>query len=291
MLARLGRVVGFSFIHAEKWYHGSAEVLAPRPGHRIHHKPKNTKCDSMNDVAWVDWSNCWALSFGTKKKLFGSHRIDNGGFCHQLNQDQVAKRRNNADHEPVFDHSPDQPAFEDLINDVDGKVVIDFSLGDGSFCHAAVKAKIPFLGVCLSATHLDLLHARLEAQLMQPQLEGKMIGYYDANLAIALAQVQGVVRKKSSSTLEVGEDISKKAKAEKGKGKANSVKGVGKKAAKTKAKKSAGDDVDDGDEASTLRELPKEMQVDAIATDDKQEQEEDEEEVEEEEEEEEAEEE
>ena len=254
----------------------SAELLAPRFGQRIHHKPKNTKCGSMNDVAWIDWSNCWVLTLGMKKKLFRSDRIDNGGRTHQLDQDQVvAKRRNDVDHEPVFYHSPDQSVFDDFINDVDGKVVIDFSLGDGKFCQAAVKGKILFLGICLSITHRDLLHARLEAQSMQWQLEGKMIGYYDASFAIALAQVQGVVRKKRISTLEVGGDIAKKAKAATGKGKAKTAK------SKAKTNKSARGDGDGGDEASNLRQLLKDMQVDAIAIDDKHEQEEDEEEEEE----------
>lgn len=154
---------------------------------RKHFRGSN-KGDALGPVSVPDWAQAWALSFGTKKVLYGPNRVAVGGKSDEgvddddeeeedlaedaadrsdlippaLQQTTARKTRDDESMEPVFYQSMFSPTFyAELIHSYNLKLIIHLTAGDGSCADACMEAKIGYVGVVFSDEHLNCLTEHL----------------------------------------------------------------------------------------------------------------------------------
>ena len=154
---------------------------------RKHFRGSN-KGDALGPVSVPDWAKAWALSFGTKKVLYGPNRVAVGGKSDEgvddedeeaeedfaedaadrdlippaLQQTTARKTRDDESIEPVFYQSMFSPTFyAELIHSYNLKLIIHLTAGDGNCADACMEAKIGYVGVVFSDEHLNCLTEHL----------------------------------------------------------------------------------------------------------------------------------
>lgn len=161
---------------------------------RKHFKGSN-KGDAIGPINVPDWSTSWALSFECKKELYGPNRVAVGGKGDDDAMDEgddegvdevdecddaadrdlippavqslpagaaSRKSRDDSSMEPVFYHSMFSPGFySELIHSYNLKLIIHLTAGDGKCADACMEAKIGYVGVVFTDTHLNKLTERL----------------------------------------------------------------------------------------------------------------------------------
>ena len=96
--------------------------------------------------------------------------------------------RSDSNTEPTCFHSWSVELYSDLIHLFHLKAVVDATPGQGLCALAALQAGVPYLGICLTNKHRDLLQQQvMKLAFLEMRREGSPI--YDAMLAKALHPV------------------------------------------------------------------------------------------------------
>ena len=99
----------------------------------------------------------------------------------------ATKRRTDDTRELAFFHALPSTFWEEVLYDYQIGAVIDVAAGDGSLALAALRARIPYTGVCLTEEHKSKLLSRLKDLLCAGAVRAGD-KWYDPTLAKALVQ-------------------------------------------------------------------------------------------------------
>lgn len=99
----------------------------------------------------------------------------------------ATKRRTDDTRELAFFHALPSIFWEEVLYDYQIGAVIDVAAGDGSLALAALRARIPYTGVCLTEEHKSKLLSRLKDLLCAGAVRAGD-KWYDPTLAKALVQ-------------------------------------------------------------------------------------------------------
>jgi hypothetical protein len=138
--------------------------------------------DTIGPVSLENLSRSWTMAFGAKTKMYGPFRVAVGGPTAEsddgeddneilggddMDQDQeddgksVPTKVSDNDLVPVFYNSLPIAFYDDLIHSLGLVAVLDLTAGPGCFAMAAIKAGIPYCGVCFTEEHVRQLYSRL----------------------------------------------------------------------------------------------------------------------------------
>ena len=102
----------------------------------------------------------------------------------------VAHARGDTNIEPVFMHSLSHKFHEELIHSYCIHALVDGTPGGGAAAFAAITKRIPYLGLCLSDAHKDLLTQRL-LHLVFKEMEREGSVLYEPGMAAKAVVVAG----------------------------------------------------------------------------------------------------
>jgi len=124
---------------------------------RGHSKYKGTnRGDAFGFVDIPPITDAWTLNFEAKKTIYGSTLVTTG----TVDKDPRSHIRGDLP-EPVFFNGWPAPFYENMFTVVSACAVIDCTAGPGDAAKAAMMAKLPFVGICLTAEHVTALTRHL----------------------------------------------------------------------------------------------------------------------------------
>ena len=117
----------------------------------------------IGPVHLIPDSEAWTKTFKEKKVLYGkANRIAPGGRTPGIDPETAKKIvRKDTDLEPVFHFCLPWQFFFDVFKGLSARTITALCVGDGSAAMAAMVLGKPFMGMCLSETHRDMLNTRL----------------------------------------------------------------------------------------------------------------------------------
>lgn len=118
----------------------------------------------IGPLAMAPVESLWHLTVKEKVEAYGPFIAPAGGK-QQGPPDTHVKMRNDAEKEPVCWHSSSVLLYDSLIHDYKPKAIIDLTCTDGLLALAALKAKIPYTGLCPTTTHATLLRENLVSKV------------------------------------------------------------------------------------------------------------------------------
>ncbi len=126
--------------------------------------------NKLGDIVSPNFGLLWQETCAVKHEIHGAKRQAVGGKTHgeEDGPGRGAKRKTAETVEPVFWHARPQKFWEELISSYKIAGVIDFSAADGVLALVSAKARIPYLGICLTKAH----HTRLRTQLIMQVIKG-----------------------------------------------------------------------------------------------------------------------
>ena len=141
----------------------------------------------LSPVSLLPYSSSWTLTLKQKKELYGPLRVPVGGAT-----DGEIFDRADGDMEPASWHLSAPELYQELFqSETMADAVLDFTPFDVATWQA-FKSQLPYIGVCFTEAHRDLLFERLSAlavhEMRQP---GSFL--YDPILAEALKCTSSVV--------------------------------------------------------------------------------------------------
>jgi hypothetical protein len=165
-------------------------------------------------VPVVPKSELWNLTWAEKKQVFSPLWIIRAGGRPPEDPwerddgeevpEESSSKRTDSTVEPVFFHSTSPVSlWEEVIHSYGINAVLDLTPGEGLAAVAALKAKVPYTGVCFTLHHVAALKEHLyEVAQRAATREGDSL--YDPELTTAL---QGKVKKRS---LDLGDKTPRK---------------------------------------------------------------------------------
>ncbi|CAE7861416.1 unnamed protein product [Symbiodinium necroappetens] len=159
LIARLERFKSTAQLNQLETVHvvtSSSAAKQKRRNRRAAHMKDDTSSGNMLSRMPLPEST-WVETCGTKKKLFGSQmRIAVGGQT-----DGEALNTKDGDYEPVFWHSASPLVLEELFRSESwADAVIDWTPTDVT-AKKTIDLGIPYVGICYTETHKELLLTRL----------------------------------------------------------------------------------------------------------------------------------
>ena len=135
-------------------------------------------------------SSVWRVPFKVKEIMGPDNLPLPGGTCGKAN-DEASGRPRQTDLTPVFFHEgPEILAFE-LAHFVNPAAIVDLTPGSGHFAVYALRTRIPYTGVCLTAAHKDLLFKRLISRALSGMTDSTDQAMYDPSLATSVQNLGG----------------------------------------------------------------------------------------------------
>jgi len=114
--------------------------------------------DAVGAMCWHPWNKSWAEKSAVKKQILGPNRVDVGG----AGPENVPPMPTNTEgNEVVLWHCMSEDYYVMLLEDWPIAGTIDLSPGQGLNALAHLRSRIPYLGVCFTPKHVDLLYERL----------------------------------------------------------------------------------------------------------------------------------
>lgn len=150
---------------------------------RLHWQGCTTAGNVLSNAPLCNLNSGWCLTFKQKKDLYDTMRMPVGGAS---DGGQVPERNENAV-EPTSWHMTSKPVWTELLrSETSATAVLDWCPMD-VLPWTCIELGIPYVGICFSKTHVELLYERL-GQLMFQKMreEGK---FYRADLANLLKQL------------------------------------------------------------------------------------------------------
>jgi hypothetical protein len=200
---------------------------------------KSNRSDSIGAMSWQPWQGSWQLAPSDKKILLGSNRVDVGGPSGLT----VPAPPNTAGKEIVFFHCMTDDWYNLLLEDYPIDATIDTSPGHGGNALAHIRARKPYLGICMTTKHCELLLDRLVSLTFGKMLDEADTVMYDPQLAtlVQKANPKATKPKPPKAPKKVDDDDKTAKKAKNAKAKADET-DPAKVAKKTKPAKDKGKD-------------------------------------------------
>ena len=171
LTSRLSLVRGHQTIHqTEKMHLVTSEPIRVAKKPRLHFDGSN-KGEIIAPVVAVDWNDerVWTATYEAKKTIYGrSNRHAIGGNTPGAEAGESSyrgRKREKDDLEPVCFHSHPYVVDEEILHDYPIKAIMHLTPGDGSMALAAIRKRIPFVGVCWTEEHKSGLTTHLEKQI------------------------------------------------------------------------------------------------------------------------------
>ncbi len=154
----------------------------------------------IGTVEFERWETCWTLRFKEKKRLFGDFHVAVGGAgdaepvddqpeiqVADIDEEEVVEDklpgteqlvvkpgrlnraviREDSNIEPVFMHALGSKVYEELLHSFSIQAMVDGTPGPGNCALACIKRRVPYIGLCLSDGHADLLLHQLQYLVFQ----------------------------------------------------------------------------------------------------------------------------
>ncbi len=125
--------------------------------------------NKLGDIVSPNFGLLWQETCAVKHEIHGARRQAVGGKTQgeEEGPGRGAKRKTAETVEPVFWHARPQKFWEELINSYKIAAVIDFSASDGVLALVSAKARIPYLGICLTKANQVRVRTQLIMQVMK----------------------------------------------------------------------------------------------------------------------------
>lgn len=165
LVARMDRDKGALLDLAERLLLFSRQPLSVEARPRLHFSALgNTRGNTLGPIRLPDWTNkdeTWTATVALKDKIFEGAKFGVGGICDQGPVDTPVVRQK-ADTEPVFWHARTPALHAEILHTLKVAGTVDCTPGDGLMAMAHIRARIPYVGVTLTATHKDEVYKRLQ---------------------------------------------------------------------------------------------------------------------------------
>jgi len=119
----------------------------------------------IGPVAMAPVESLWHVTVKEKQEAYGPFIAQAGGKSPPAGEH--LKVRNEFDKEPMCWHSSSVLLYDALIADYTPKAIIDLTATDGLLAVAALRAKVPYLGVCPTTYHATLLREHLVKEVYE----------------------------------------------------------------------------------------------------------------------------
>ena len=130
------------------------------------HYSGSTTGDCLSPVGLPEQSQLWKLSVKEKKQLLEREARTTSVAGEDEDDDlppEAAKPRAPEDQEPISYWSTEEKLYSELLFRVVCRGVIDLTALDGHLAIAAMKSSVPYLGVCQTRAHAEMLVKRLSS--------------------------------------------------------------------------------------------------------------------------------
>jgi hypothetical protein len=172
---------------------------------------KSNRSDSIGAMSWVPWANSWQTCPIEKKVLMGANRVDVGGPSGL----SVVAPTNVAGKEVVFFHCMSEEWYNLLLEDYPIDASIDTSPGQGDNALAHIRARKPYLGICMTKKHCELLVERLVCLTFGKMMDETDTMMYDPQLAALVLKAKPASKKQPKKKAETGVEPPAKQKKQK----------------------------------------------------------------------------
>jgi hypothetical protein len=130
------------------------------------HYPQSIRSNKVGPIVLPDLDTLWSLNFGQKKALYGTGgRIAVGGPADKEEEEIDAKHkvvhRINTTVEPVAFMDMSVEFYEDMYDAYHAKTVINLTSAGLNAAVAAIRMKIPYIGIVWTEAHSDFYQAAL----------------------------------------------------------------------------------------------------------------------------------
>ena len=140
-------------------------------------------------VPWNDPAQTWTLTHKQKKDLYSEANLPlPGGKCKEDHDKSPPVKME--DRVPVFYHEASPVVAEELMHALQAKSILDLSPGSGSYSMVAVRNRIPYVGVCLTTAHRDLLLRRLVSRTLESMCDSNDDLLFEPSFAHDLQQAR-----------------------------------------------------------------------------------------------------
>jgi len=112
--------------------------------------------DAFGFVVIPPIADAWTLNFEAKKSIYGCRLVTTG----TVDKDPRSRLRGDLP-EPVFFNGWPSSFYENMFTVVSACAVIDCTAGPGDAAKAAMLAKLPYVGICLTSEHVTALTRHL----------------------------------------------------------------------------------------------------------------------------------
>ncbi len=156
-----------------EWMHliSKASLVLNDNKQRIHFNGSNAG-EHIGPVAWPAWgeADVWRLSTGEKQAVIGNNRVstapaaDGEGVTEPHFTEEGGKTTPCS--EPVFFHAAPLVFHEEMLHDYNLAALVDLTPGDGMRALAAIKSRIPYVGVAFGEAHREGLFAWLRRNVL-----------------------------------------------------------------------------------------------------------------------------
>eukprot|EP00438_Fugacium_kawagutii_P017120 Skav204436 [mRNA] locus=scaffold1093:205958:209098:+ [translate_table: standard] len=152
------------------------------------HTQGNTRGNVLgpyNKASWTDSSETWLLPSAVKREVFGKDNLPlPGGSCPIEHEKDAAAK--NSELVPVFFHDSPPVVAQEILHYLQAKMVVDLTPACGNHAFECLRKRVPYLGICLSERHRDLLMKKLVSRTMAAMSDSADDCLYDATFAQAL---------------------------------------------------------------------------------------------------------
>jgi hypothetical protein len=138
----------------------------------------------------------WIVDRETKKTILGPHYalavggktpIEDCGGMIAPKADLADQKEDDRERQPVFYHSIGSRPYEDFVTAWDMKSVVDLTAGEGALALACLRAKRPYVGLCITRKHAEDLMTRLTDLVLNLSLQHGTV-FYSATVVNVLTK-------------------------------------------------------------------------------------------------------
>ncbi|CAK0890745.1 unnamed protein product [Prorocentrum cordatum] len=135
------------------------------------------------DVAdWSDKDATWTVPWSDKKAMYSTENLPlPGGNCGVEHKKDKATKA--SDLVPAFWHEGPPALATEVAHLPQATSIIDLTPGSGHWAMYAVRKQIPYLGVCFTDAHVELLYSKLRSRILSAAMDANDLDLYDVNLS------------------------------------------------------------------------------------------------------------
>ncbi|CAK9116306.1 unnamed protein product [Durusdinium trenchii] len=136
----------------------------------------------LTQPSWVDGSETWLLPLHVKRSVFGKDNMPLPGGACPVPRDKADALKHD-ELVPAFYHESPQVLAAELHHFVQGRMVFDLTPGSSHWGLQCIRLRIPYIGICMTETHRDLLMKKLVSRTLSGMADSSDEHLYDASFA------------------------------------------------------------------------------------------------------------